>query len=426
MRCKIMREMKNSGIEWMGEIPNNWEIENLQWNMTEIVEKNSPIKMTSVLSLTKDKGVIPYEEKGNQGNKAKENLEEYKIAYKDTIVANSMNILIGSVGISQYNGCVSPVYYVFKNKEKSDLRFLNYIFMTEQFQQQLRRYANGILEIRLRVSSENLMKQKIMCPSLEEQIMIANYLDSKIEKINSIIQETGETIEKYKEYKQSVITQAVTKGLNSDSEMIDSGFEFIGKIPKHWNISKIKNILEWKSVKNYPNEVVLSLYREYGVIPKDSRDDNHNVTSEDTSSYKLVDVGDFVINKMKAWQGSMGVSQYRGIISPAYHICKFRNDNINKKYFHYLLRNKAYTPEFRRLSAGIREGQWDLSFDDFKNIPYVIPPIKEQEEIVSFLDKKCIEIETLIEEKQSLIKQLEDYKKSLIYECVTGKREIKE
>ena len=112
--------MKDSGIQWIGQVPEHWNIGRLKWNIIEINEKNDPIKMTNILSLTKDKGVLPYEDKGNQGNKAKEDLSQYKIAYKDTIVANSMNIIIGSVGISKYDGCVSPVYYVFKNKENSD------------------------------------------------------------------------------------------------------------------------------------------------------------------------------------------------------------------------------------------------------------------------------------------------------------------
>ena len=186
-----MGKMKDSGIEWIGIVPDEWRIEKLQWNMDEIIEKNSPVKMEMVLSLTKEKGVIPYEEKGNQGNRSKENLEEYKIAYRDTIVANSMNILIGSVGISQYDGCVSPVYYVFKNNQKTDLRFLNYIFNTTQFQKQLRKYANGILEIRLRVSSENIKKQYVALPELEMQRKIADFLDEKIGELDSIIAKTN-------------------------------------------------------------------------------------------------------------------------------------------------------------------------------------------------------------------------------------------
>lgn len=159
-----MREMKDSGVEWIGEIPKDWKLERLQWHLDEIVEKNDPIVTTQVLSLTNKKGVIPYEEKGAQGNVAKESYDGYKIAYPNTIVANSMNILIGSVGYSNYYGCVSPVYYVFKEKENNDLRFINYIMQTTQFQKELKKFANGILEIRLRVSSANILKRKCAFP----------------------------------------------------------------------------------------------------------------------------------------------------------------------------------------------------------------------------------------------------------------------
>lgn len=263
-------------------------------------------------------------------------------------------------------------------------------------------------------------------PPLEEQKKIANYLDKKVSDINLIIEKTKATIEDYKKYKQSIITETVTKGINPNVEMKDSGIEWIREIPKHWKIFPIKYILKWKSEKNYPNEMVLSLYRDYGIIPKDSRDDNHNVTSEDTASYKFVEVGDFVINKMKAWQGSMAVSDYQGIVSPAYHVCSFKTNELNKKYFHYLLRNQLYLPEFRRLSTGLRIGQWDLGFEDFKQLPYLFPPLEEQNQIVEYIDKKISEIDTLITKKEALIKELEEYKKSLIYECVTGKKEVNE
>ena len=137
--------MKNSGIEWIGEIPNDWKIERLQWYLTEIKESNNPIQTDQVLSLTNKRGVIPYEEKGAQGNNAKENHADYKLAYPHTLVLNSMNVLIGSVGICDYFGCVSPVYYVFKPNKSANLEFINYIFQTEQFQKELRRYANGLM-----------------------------------------------------------------------------------------------------------------------------------------------------------------------------------------------------------------------------------------------------------------------------------------
>lgn len=202
--------------------------------------------------------------------------------------------------------------------------------------------------------------------------------------------------------------------------MKDSGIPWIGEIPADWQVFKLKNLMQNKSKRGYPNEQVLSLYRDFGVIPKDSRNDNHNITSEDTGSYKLVDAGDFVINKMKAWQGSMGVSNYRGIISPAYYVCSFKKDGLYKGYIHYLLRNEAYKPEYRRLSTGMRVGQWDLNIDDFLSIPCILPSsISEQRKIADFLDKKCKEVDELIALEEKMIEELKAYKQSVITETVT-------
>lgn len=202
-------------------------------------------------------------------------------------------------------------------------------------------------------------------------------------------------------------------------EMKDSGIEWVGAIPNHWRVSKIKQIVRWKSVKGQPDLPVLSLYRDYGVIPKDSRGDNHNVTSLDTSGYKVVEHGDLVINKMKAWQGSLAVSEYNGIVSPAYHICKITSENICKKYLHYLLRDASYLPEYMRLSTGLRVGQWDLSFDDFKNIPFLVPPLAEQERIAAFLDAQCAEIDAVLEKTRASIEEYKKLKQAVITQAVT-------
>lgn len=202
-------------------------------------------------------------------------------------------------------------------------------------------------------------------------------------------------------------------------KMRDSGIEWVGAIPNHWRVSKIKQIVRWKSVKGQPDLPVLSLYRDYGVIPKDSRDDNHNATSLDTSGYKVVEHGDLVINKMKAWQGSLAVSEYNGIVSPAYHICKITSENICKKYLHYLLRDASYLPEYMRLSTGLRVGQWDLSFDDFKNIPFLVPPLAEQERIAAFLDAECAEIDAVLEKTRASIEEYKKLKQAVITQAVT-------
>ena len=201
-------------------------------------------------------------------------------------------------------------------------------------------------------------------------------------------------------------------------EMKDSGIEWIGAIPFQWSIDKLKYHLKRNEPKNPGEQIVLSLYRELGVVPKDSRDDNYNVTSEDTSNYKYVRIGDFVINKMKAWQGSVAVSDYEGIVSPAYFIYNFTDTVFYKKYFHYLLRS-CYKDEFRRLSGGIREGQWDLPAEALNNTPVLIPTLSEQQTIACFLDRKSAECDALVADIQSQIEALEEYKRSVITEAVT-------
>lgn len=418
-----MPEMKDSGIEWASEIPKNWDMRRLQFCLEEVKVKNNPIQTTQVLSLMKDVGVLPYEEKGDIGNRSKEDVSEYHLAYPNTIVLNCMNILIGSVGISNYFGCVSPVYYVFKETQDSDLRFINYIFNTREFQKELRKYANGILEIRLRVSANDIFKRKVPLPSKKTQIRIADFLDSKCAEIDALSADIQSEIDTLEAYKRSVIIEAVTKGLDKNVPMKDSGMPWVGAVPQHWLVEKVKYHLTRYEPKNPGNQQVLSVYREYGVIPKDSRDDNHNVTSENTSKYKYVKHGNLVINKMKAWQGSMGVSDYEGIVSPAYFIYHFIDEMLIPKYLHYLFRS-CYKDEFRRISGGIREGQWDLSPEAFANTLILLPPVDEQLAIVEAVDEKTTEIESIIAQKQEQLAVLADYKKSVIYEYVTGKKEV--
>lgn len=213
-------------------------------------------------------------------------------------------------------------------------------------------------------------------------------------------------------------------------KMKDSGIEWIGKIPEGWEVSQLKYATRWKSEKGCPDAPVLSLYRDFGVVPKDSRDDNHNVTSLDTSNYKVVDIGDLVINKMKAWQGSMAVSDYRGIVSPAYHVCSITSNKVNKRYLHHLLRNPAYLPEYARLSTGMRIGQWDLGFDDFKNIPFLIPPLDEQAKIADYLDNGCASLDVILDKTRFSIEEYKKLKQAVITQAVTkgvrGEREMKD
>jgi type I restriction enzyme, S subunit len=198
----------------------------------------------------------------------------------------------------------------------------------------------------------------------------------------------------------------------------DSGVDWIGEIPNDWSVKRMCYLFLPTSIKSTEGEINLSVYRDYGVIPRDSRDDNHNVVSEDTSNYKLVEVGDFVMNKMKCWMGSLGLSEFRGIVSPSYTVMKpLTNDN--SRFLHYLLRSPFYIPQYRRLSYGVRIGQWDLRFEDFRDLSCILPPISEQQQIVSFLDTKTSLIDSLIEKTQLKIELLKENRTSLINEVVT-------
>jgi len=189
-------------------------------------------------------------------------------------------------------------------------------------------------------------------------------------------------------------------------------------VPEEWSIIPCGVFFKEKSIKNTEGEMNLSVYRDYGVIPKDSRDDNHNRVSEDTSNYKLVESGDFVLNKMKGWSGSLGVSEYRGIVSPSYTVLEPVRE-IHNKYFHYLLRSETYRQMYESLSYGVRIGQWELRYRDFKQIPSLYPPIDEQKLISRYLDKKTEQVDSLVKKIQKKIELLKEQRTSLINQCVT-------
>ncbi|MBU0483783.1 MAG: restriction endonuclease subunit S [Proteobacteria bacterium] len=199
----------------------------------------------------------------------------------------------------------------------------------------------------------------------------------------------------------------------------DSDSDWLGEVPSDWSVESIRAVTQLKSKKNQPDLQVLSVYRDYGVILKNSRDDNHNATSLDTSGYKVVNEGDLVVNKMKAWQGSMGVSEHNGIVSPAYITCRVDAERAFPKFLHYLLRSQPYIGVYNALSYGVRVGQWDMHYEDFKHIPLPLPDRDQQQRIANFLDQKTAEIDEAIAKKQRLIELLKEQKSILINQAVT-------
>ena len=421
----MVREMKDSGIEWIGKIPASWTLRRLQWCLIEVAEKNDPIKTTQILSLTNKQGVLPYEDKGAQGNKAKENLAEYKLAYEDTLIVNSMNVIIGSVGISHYFGCVSPVYYVFKETNESDLRFINYIFNTVGFQKECRKFAKGILEIRLRISTSDLFKRPIPLPNIEKQRKIADYLDKECAEIDAILEKTHNSIDEYKKLKQAIITQAVTKGVRGDRPMKESGIEWVPMIPADWDIIPSKRLFADSDERKRPDDELLTASQKYGVISQQQYMEREKarvvLATQGIENWKHVEPYDFIIS-LRSFQGGLEMSEVSGCITWHYIVLKPLRP-IHSFYFKWLFKSKLYIKALQRTCNFIRDGQ-DLRYSNFVQVPLFIPPMEEQKEIADALNIRCAEIDALIQKKVHFISELESYKKSLIYEYVTGKKEI--
>ena len=420
-----MRKMRDSGIEWIGAIPQDWKTDRLQWHLKEINVSNNPIQTKNILSLTIEAGVIPYAEKGNQGNKAKEDYSQYKIALPDTLVINSMNVIIGAVGISQYFGCVSPVYYVFEPIEGTDLRYIYYLFTNTGFQKEMRKYAKGILEIRLRISSNDMLKRIVPSPPFKEQQRIADYLDKMCAEIDAVLEKTRASIEEYKKLKQAVITQAVTKGIRGDRPMKNSGSVWFEEIPCNWVMKRIKYLFHIKKdIAGKEGYTVLSITQS-GIKPKDLSK-NEGQLADNYSHYQLLNPGDFAMNHMDLLTGWVDISKYSGVTSPDYRVFVLDDTEKNdSSYYLYLMQMCYFNRIFYGLGQGVSGmGRWRLQADKFMNFPVVVPPVDEQKEIVSYLNEKCKQLDTLIRNKQQYLIEIENYKKSLIYEYVTGKKEV--
>jgi len=263
-------------------------------------------------------------------------------------------------------------------------------------------------------------------PPLTEQKTIAHYLDTTTAQIERKIDLLTQKATLYSNLKQSLINETVTRGLDKTVPMKDSGVKWIGEVPEHWKVTAIANITTTVSIKNYPDEELLSVYRDYGVIIKNTRDDNHNKAGQNLDSYKLVEPGYLVINKMKAWQGSLGVSEFRGIVSPAYITCRTDKRIIERGYLHHLLRCRTYINEYNRLSYGVRVDQWDMRYDDFKYVPVLLPPLSEQKTIADYLDTKTAQIDQIIQTINTQIEKLKELRKTLINDVVTGKIKVVE
>ena len=270
-----------------------------------------------------------------------------------------------------------------------------------------------------------LKRTKVLIPSRDEQDQIVRFLDWKVSSINKLINIKKKEIKAIDALKRSTVSHAITRGLTADAPTKYSGVKWLGDIPAHWNVTKLRQILHPVSEKNHPEFPLLSVVREQGVILRDVEDKeaNHNFIPDDLSGYKVVRKGQFAMNKMKAWQGSYGVSDYIGIVSPAYFIFDIAFENL--EYFHYAIRSKVYVNFFAQASDGIRVGQWDLQMDKMKEIPFIVPPADEQIAIVKYIKKALPRYDAAIEKLTEEVAVLEEYKNKIIADTVTGKIDVR-
>ena len=427
-----MRATKDSGISWLGEYPSDWELKKIKYCLQERVEKNNPVRTTEILSLTAKQGVIPYDQKEGGGNKPKEDVSAYRLAYPGDIVMNSMNILSGSVGLSQYFGCVSPVYYMLRPwKAIEDVRYYNYIFQTTMFQRSLFGLGNGILikesgngklnTIRMRIPMDKFGGLFIPVAPIDEQKRIADFLDAKCAKIDALVADIQSQIDTLEQYKRSVITETVTKGLNPNAEMKDSGVQWIGNMPAHWDAIRGKYILRYMQKPVREDDGVITCFRDGEVTLRSNRREDGFTMSDKEIGYQGIDVGDLVVHGMDGFAGSIGISDSRGKASPVLNVLE---TDQNKRYIMYYLRSMAYSDVFLALATGIRVRSCDLRWNKLAELSYPVPPLNEQNAIVKHIDSVLSKADAVIADKKAQLATLDEYKKSLIFEYVTGKKEV--
>jgi type I restriction enzyme S subunit len=443
---KTYPQYKDSGVPWMGRVPTNWDVKPLRTILKLRNEKNNPIKTTQVLSLSIARGVTLYSHEGRGGNKAKDDLTAYKIAQVGDIVLNSMNVVVGAVGLSKYTGAISPVYYaLYPNEEKIDINFYDKVFSNKAFQRYLLIYGKGILikkgdsgklnTIRMKISPNDLKSTILPLPSKKEQISIARYLDWKTSKIIKFIKGKKKLIALLKEQKQNIINEAITKGANPDVKMKESGIEWIGKIPEHWEIRKLRHICTFQNGISESGDFFTdgTPFVSYGDVYK-NRVLPSMVTGKakaDLAQQKAYSVkkGDIFFTRTSETIDEIGITS----------ICF---ESIDLAVFSgFLIRARPtkaiISPDFSEYAfqaTGVREyfskemnivTRASLGQNLLKNLPVVLPPVEEQLEIAAFLRSESAIIDKTIARTEREIELIQEYRTRLVSDVVTGKVDVR-
>ena len=411
-----MREMKDSGVAWIGAIPQDWGIVKFKYlhrglNTGEAIDKEY-WETDDAPTVFYTAGLTPI----------KTSYSSFPI-WKET---GENDLLLARNGTPYVYLPVSNAYYTDHIIRAAMSGRINRKFVYYCLQQSIASVT--VDSVSIPTWSATLWNNQILpCPSTSEQERITTFLDAECAKIDAVLEKTRASIEEYKKLKQAVITQAVTKGIRGDRPMKNSGIEWIGEIPAHWEVTRIKNLFELRNERNDEADLskvnLISLYTDLGVVQHSDiveTTGNRAITAE---GYKFVYKNDIVVNIILCWMGAVGMSRYDGVTSPAYDIYRPLADT-NSEYYHYLFRTNRFNGECYRYGRGIMMMRWRTYSTEFRAINIPCPPAKEQKQIVAYLKEKCTQIDQLIAIKQAKIEKLEQYKRSLIYEYVTGKKEV--
>lgn len=418
--------MNVDNTKWVDISPAHWQILKLRQILKSFSKKNH--SGLQLLSVVREKGVIirNTENKDENHNFIPDDLNGYKMVKCGQFVVNKMKAWQGSYGVSNYDGIVSPAYFVFDFIYDLNPDFFNCAIRSKIYVSHFGQASDGIRVGQWDLSMQKMKAIPFLLPPRTEQDKIVRFLDWKVSSINRLINIKRKEIKDIEMMKHSIVSQLVTRGLNRNTTTKFSGVKWLGDIPSHWNTIKLRQILRPVSIKNHPNMPLLSVVREQGVIMRNIEDKeaNHNYIPDDLSGYKLVKEGQFAINKMKAWQGSYGISAYTGIVSPAYFIFDVAFDNL--EYFHFAIRSKVYVNFFAQASDGIRVGQWDLQMDKMKEIPFIVPPADEQDQIVQHIKNVFPKYNEAIKKLAEQVETLEECKQRIINDAVTGKIDVRD
>lgn len=411
-------EMKESGTTWLGCIPKEWDISKIGSLYTLRNEKVSD-KDYPPLSVTM-KGIVP-----QLATAAKtDDGDNRKLVKVGDFAINSRSDRRGSCGISSYDGSVSLINTILIPRGKMHPGYYNWLFHTSMFADEFYKWGHGIVDDLWTTRWQEMKRILVPVPPYEIQTAIAAYLDEKCSKIDEIISSAKASIEDYKQWKASIIYEAVTKGLDPNVEMKDSGIEWIGKIPKGWSVNVLFQLITQVKNKNVGLKEKNLLSLSYGKIKRKNIETTDGLLPASFDNYNIIEENDIVLRltDLQNDHTSLRVGRVteRGIITSAYVTIRPFNSEYSE-YLYFLLHSYDIKKGFYGMGSGVRQG---LNFDEIKMLKIVLPPIDQQKKIVKYINDRCDSIDILLNEKQALIADLESYKKSLIYEVVTGKRKV--